>query len=424
MISPEASIILFKGKTLKDASHPIVLQVKVGSNDYRRISLKLSANPKEWNASDARFKKTVEREYENRELFDYESKANELLSAAINQMKRERKPFDFHKFKAQFLGKDYEDSDKPRTLLGFLFWYMEHLRQKNRLGTRTKFVTLHSVLTSYEVDENLLMDDINIDFLEDLEKKLIQRKNQHTGKPIKLNSVFSYFKDLKTLFNKALYFGITKNYPFRNSSNPRGYSFSHLKDPRISKTMSDEQIKLFFDFDWRNGTRKQQLAWKVSYFIYHFRGIPIGDAARVRKDDIVNNELMFGRIKTKSKVPNIPINEKRQWIIDLLAPDTDGSHLLPLLHDGRHDSEQSKLNRINKMKTWVNTGMKEIAKIQGINMNLHTYVLRHTFCRKVLEKYGIWHLKEVMGHKSVTTTQAYATSLSSKQLEVTDSVFE
>jgi len=30
----------------------------------------------------------------------------------------------------------------------------------------------------------------------------------------------------------------------------------------------------------------------------------------------------------------------------------------------------------------------------------------------------IWHLKEVHGHKSVTTTQAYATSLSSKQLEV------
>ena len=43
-------------------------------------------------------------------LFDYESKANELLTAAIKQMKKERKPFDFHKFKAQILGKDYEDT--------------------------------------------------------------------------------------------------------------------------------------------------------------------------------------------------------------------------------------------------------------------------------------------------------------------------
>jgi len=68
--------------------------------------------------------------------------------------------------------------------------------------------------------------------------------------------------------------------------------------------------------------------------------------------------------------------------------------------------------------------MKEIAIIQGINLNLHTYVLRDTFSRKVLEKYGIWHLKEVMRHNSVTTTQSYATSLSNKQMEVTDSVFE
>ena len=133
---------------------------------------------------------------------------------------------------------------------------------------------------------------------------------------------------------------------------------------------------------------------------------------------------MFGRIKTKSKVPNVPLNEKRRWIIDLFAPDTDGDHMLPLLFHGRHDSEQSIMNRINKMKTIVNTGMKEIAAIQGIDLNLHTYVLRHIFRRKVLEKYGIWHLKELMGHKSVTTTQSYITSLSSKQLEVTDSIFE
>ena len=80
---------------------------------------------------------------------------------------------------------------------------------------------------------------------------------------------------------------------------------------------------------------------------------------------------------------------------------------------------------VNKMKTIVNSGMKEIAKIQGIEFDkLSTYVLRHTFSRKVLEKYGIWHLKETLGHKSVNTTQHYATSLSSKELEVTDSIFE
>ena len=424
MILPEAKIILYKGKTLKDNKHPIVLQVKIGTNDYRRISLSMAANSKEWNATDARFRDTKNKEYENRELFDAESKCNEILDQFIQKMKKERSHFDFNRFKAKFLGKDYADTDKPNTLLGFTYWYAEHLREKKRLGNMTSFTTLHSVLKQYETNEDLRLDEINTDFLESLEKKLIQRKNPHTGEPIKLNSVFSYYKTLKSLFNKAIYFGITENYPFRNSSNHRGYSFSHLKSPRISKTMSDEQVIKFFDFDWQNGTRKQKIGWKVAFFIYHFRGMPIGDAARLTKKDIINDQVMFGRIKTKSKVPNVPLNEKRRWIIDLLSPDTDGDHLLPILFHGRHDTEQSIMNRINKMKTIVNTGMKEIAAIQGIDLNLHTYVLRHTFSRKVLEKYGIWHLKEVMGHKSVTTTQSYATSLSSKQLEVTDSVFE
>ena len=79
MVLPEAKIILYKGKTLKDNKHPIVLQVKIGTNDYRRISLSMKAKPKEWNATDARFRDTKNKEYENRELFDAESKCNEIL---------------------------------------------------------------------------------------------------------------------------------------------------------------------------------------------------------------------------------------------------------------------------------------------------------------------------------------------------------
>jgi len=427
MLTPESKVIIYKGKRLKDGSHPIVLQVKVAARDYRRIGLKMSAFLHDWNATDSRFRDTVKYEPENRDLFDHETKANEIINKMIQEMKKKRIAFDFNRFKADFLGIKYETSDKPDTLLGFLDWYSEHLRHKNRLGDRTCYTTLRSVLPQHGVDEKMKMDDVNTDWLEDLETKLIKRKNHYTGEPIKMVSVFSYFKRLKSLFNKAIYFGVTENYPFRNSANPRGYSFAHLTSPRISKSMSDEEVELFMNFDWqgKNVTRQQRIAWKIGYFIFLFRGIPISDAAMLTKKDIANNQIHFGRIKTKSKVPSIPIdNPKRKWILELLAPETDGNHLIPILFDGRHDKEQSKRNRINKVKTWVNTGLKEIAKKQGIQINMTTYVFRHTFSRKVLEKYGIWHLKEILGHKSVTTTQAYATSLSSKQLEVTDSVFE
>jgi hypothetical protein len=73
----------------------------------------------------------------------------------------------------------------------------------------------------------------------------------------------------------------------------------------------------------------------MACFIYHLRRIPISDAARLTKKYIINDQVKFGRIKTKTKVPNVPLNEKRRWIIDLLTEDpgfcTDGDHLVPIL---------------------------------------------------------------------------------------------
>ena len=92
-----------------------------------KIILSMAAKPKEWNATDARFRDTKQKEYENRGLFDAESKSNEILDQFIQKMKKERSHFDFNRFKAKFLGKDYADTDKPNTLLGFTYWYAIHL---------------------------------------------------------------------------------------------------------------------------------------------------------------------------------------------------------------------------------------------------------------------------------------------------------
>jgi hypothetical protein len=219
MIIPEFKIILFKGKKLKDDKHPIVLQVKVGTRDYRRISLGMSSTEKEWNATDCRFKDTTSKEHDNRELFDCETKARKFIEEDIEEMRTKRKPFDFNTFKSKFLGKYVKDTGIPNTLLGFLYWYCDDLLEKEKLGTRTGFTTLYTVLKSYKVKEALKLKDVDKFFLEDLEKKLIKRKNKHTGYQIKLSSVWSYFKNIKSLFNKSIYFEVNENYPFKNSAN-------------------------------------------------------------------------------------------------------------------------------------------------------------------------------------------------------------
>ena len=85
-------------------------------------------------------------------------------------MNKESSYIDFYRFNAKFLGKDYANTDKPNALLGFTYWYSEHLREKNRLGNMTCFTTLHTVLKQYETNEYLKRDEIITDFLEILER--------------------------------------------------------------------------------------------------------------------------------------------------------------------------------------------------------------------------------------------------------------
>ena len=422
MLTPKFKIILFKGKQLKDGKRPIMLQVKKADNDYKRISLGMSAKECEWNQTDARFRGTKHQSF-NRDLADYEALAGSIVEKMFAEMRKERKPFSFNEFKDRFLGKQ-SASDKPQELLPFLKWYMDYLKEKDRIGDWAHYQTLYGVLEDFGVNSKLELIDINKDWLEKFEMYLTKRKSKTTGRPIKKRSIRNYIATLRTLFNKAIYFEVTSHYPFKNNANPKGYSFAHLKSARISKSISDEELQLFLNFDWEKGTRIQQQAWKIAFFIYIFRGMPIADAARLTKEDISNNEVVFARVKTHNKVPNIPLShEKRKWILDLFEGETDGYHLVPILYKDRHITELQIRNRVHKITRDVNVGLREIAKIQGIKSHLTTYVFRHSFSRKVLNKYGVWHLKEVLGHASVETTQSYAGSLSNEELNETDSVF-
>ncbi|MEO1033785.1 MAG: site-specific integrase [Bacteroidota bacterium] len=435
MLKPKTKFVLSKSNPPANGKYPIILQVKPFNKPYRRITLGLTATEQQWDKHKERFKDDGLFETENEDLRAYERKANEIIKGFRDDDGNYGR-FNFEAFKAQFLSlpeevpgeQDSESGElteeKPDTLLGFLDWYINYLTIKERIGDRSRFKSLRNVLLDYGASLDLKLSDVTKDWLDNFETYLLNRKHQWTGKPVKKISVWSHFKTMNTLYGKAIYHELISSKPFRNQTNPKGFSFAHLaKQPRISRSTSDEELERFLAFNWKNGTKRQAYAWKIAFFIYYFRGIPISDAALLTKDDIANNEVMFGRIKTHNKVPNIPLDhEKRQWILKELEPETDGYHLIPILHKDRHITKQQIYNRINKMKTIVNTGMKEIAKIQGVKMNMHTYILRHTFSRKVLESFGIWHLKETHGHSSVLTTQKYAGSLSNAQVAKVDAV--
>lgn len=420
-------IILFKGKIVDDDKFPLMLQVKTGKAKYQRISLGFSAFPNSWISKAETFSGN---EYLplNQKLFESKTKARQILEELDMHYEKNNVPFSFDVFKRKFLDLDKEETetignDIPRTFFTFLDWYIEELTALDKIGDRLNFKTLKSVGSGY-IKQDILLDSINKMWLEKFKSNLHKRKNRK-GEPVANVTVWTYLKTMRTLMSKARYYEVTSNNPFRNSSNPNGFAFHQLeKAPRISRSMSDDELNRFLDFDFENTTKRKSLAYLICYLIYLFRGIPISDIALLTQENISNNEISFGRVKTHKKVPNIPLDERRMKVINLLKQYTDGFYLVPILNKDRHKTKQQKYNRIEKIKSFVNKSLKEIAIDQGIKINLTTYTFRHTYSRKVLEKHGVWKLKEALGHESILTTQKYAGSLSDKEVAKTDDVFD
>lgn len=384
----------------------------------------MKAKPSEWDDAEARFKDVIKYKIQNDRLRKIKFRAEGIFSKMLDELIEEDKELSFEEFKAKFTRNDgkKEENKFPDTLLGFLQFYMDFLLERERIGDYEHYKKLLSVLKQYGVAPTVKLKDIDAYWMKNFETYLTKRKNPRTGKPIKKVSVRDYMKHLSTLFSKAIDdFGVIEEKPFKKGKVK--YSYAHLKSPRISKSISDDAINRFFSFKYQEYDVQYQKTYLILLFIYLFRGISIADAARLTVHDISNDEIVFGRIKTNNKVPNIPLNEERRKVIEELRPYTDQKHLVPILEE-KHVTEQQKRNRIHRIKQLVNKCGKEIAKIQGVDNNISTYVMKHTFSRQVLTKYGIWALKETHGHKSVETTQAYADSLSNQEIAKVDSVFK
>ena len=68
-------------------------------------------------------------------------------------------------------------------------------------------------------------------------------------------------------------------------------------------------------------------------------------------------------------------------------------------------------NRLRKVLKKVNNGLKELASMAGITINLTMYVARHTYGTVLMwNGVGVSTISQAMGHSDTTVTQVYLKS--------------
>lgn len=366
-------VVCYRSKLLADGTSPIMLRLtKDGKRKY--ISLHLSANQSQWD-----FKKNQPK----RNCPDREA----ILTVIERKSKQYREQIT--QFKAE--GKDYtletlvqrvENPVRQMNLGDYLDYFVQQLKDENRLGYAESFKGLKSSLLLYCGNLDFPFTDIGHQWLKGYEMFLIR-----SGK--KENIIGIRFRSLRVLYNKAVSENIVKPeyYPFDN------FKVSKFHEQTMKRAISKEDIKRIIELDLRTVTTYHSpylsLGRDLFLFSYLSCGINLTDMARIRYSDIFDGRLSYHRQKTGKLISFL----LQPMALDIIAkyrkPDAaPNDYIFPILDRRIHKTPIQIRDKVRKANKAANKALKRIGEKLGIPIDLTTYVARHSYAT-VLKRSGV-----------------------------------
>nr|WP_321454222.1 site-specific integrase [uncultured Carboxylicivirga sp.] len=308
--------------------------------------------------------------------------------------------FSFHQFEEAFFNAPddaldvYEAYDRQ----------IKFLNENNRIGNRNNFKDSKSSLMKFKA--KLSFYDITPDFLNEYEKWMLANNRSMT-------TIGFYLRPLRTLMNQAIENKVISRdaYPFKK----RKYKVPTGKRGNVFLTLDETRIIRSYVPILNSTEERSKDFWLFSFFC---NGMNFKDIFNLKYYQIQNHSFSFIREKTRNTTKEDPIivevqlNKEIKRIIDKWGnknknPD---NYVFPFVNNsGSVDDQSKKLKQFTKT---TNKYMKRICKKVGIEKEVTTYVARHSFAYIIITSGGsIEELRELLGHKSITTTQNYISQI-------------
>lgn len=149
------------------------------------------------------------------------------------------------------------------------------------------------------------------------------------------------------------------------------------------------------------------LARDMFLFSFYCHGMRFESVATF-EPGMISEGVIYYRMNKGKKLREIEIHDKLQAIINKYTP---GKYLFPVIK--KEFTDWTKKEVIGSANTLMNTHLKRVGIIAGIEKHIHFHMARHTFASIALKKgVGYSVLKDALGHSKYTTTQGYLDSLS------------
>lgn len=396
------SAFLDKRRQKKDNTYPLKLRLTVDRKRYYYPITDITE--KDW-------LKIEKGKYLSDDQRSVQIKVSETLSKAQEAIDR-MNVFSKTVFENHFYNKIPED---PSILQAF-----DHkiniLRENEQIGTMQAYVCAKSSIIDFFSNETKLTE-ISADNLASYEKSMLAN-----GRSI--NTVSLYLRSLRHLYHL---FDIPKKYfPFGSKK----YQIS--KKAKMKTFLTKEEInKIFtYNFDEHSDLFAYYVSlWKLSFLA---QGAQIADIARLKNENITDQEIYFYRRKTQRtrradlKPIICPLHPEAKIIIDRYrnSDKSPNAYLFPILNEQANEEEHKQ--KIHTLRKCINKRMKTLGLALGINKKITTASSRDAFAN-ILYQNGepLGLIGEALGHTNPKTTMNYIAGFNhDKKLKTYDGIFE
>jgi len=380
---------------LKNGELPLKIKV-CKDRKTRYINLGVSTKSENWDFENNRPKESCP----DKEMLE------SLISKNISEVKSKIVELKTEKmdFTATTLIEKVQNRKKPVTVGAVFKDEIAALRDAGRDGYADSMEQVYNSLIIFNKHLDLPFSDIDITWLKRYEAWLRKKK-------LAENTIGIRFRTLRRIYNIALEKKIVKQefYPFKTF----GLARLHQETPK--RAIKKDDVYIIFNYPAENKGYYYQLAIDLFKFSYFMAGINFADMAYLTKKNIMDDQLVYYRKKTK-KLIKLPLQEEA---IEVLKKyDNSNSQYLFPIFSSFHKTAQQQKNRRHKVITKVNDTLKAIGKEIGVTIDVTTYVARHSYAT-VLKRAGVSVelISETLGHSDLSTTQIYLDSFENSQID-------
>jgi len=293
----------------------------------------------------------------------------------------------------------FSQPERRQSLFCFMREINAQLVQMCKYRTAEIYDTVLRSFSAFRGGEDIFPDEVNADVIQIYEAYLL-------GSGLVRNTTSFYMRTLRAVYNRAVERGLTvQRAPFR-------HVYTGV-DKTVKRAIPLKSIRKIKSLDL-SLTPTLEFARDMFLFSFYTRGMSFIDMAFLKRKDLHNSVLIYCRRKTGRRL-YIKWEKCMQELVDKY-PSDNAVYLLPIIKKPGSVDEERKQYR-NALRL-INSKLKSISKMAGLDENLTMYVSRHSWASAARQRnIPLPIISEGMGHDSETTTQIYLASMDTSAVD-------